>query len=94
MAYLFKFQEGAAKGVNPGVFCHMQELETQVLVTSDAKSSRKSLYKSDATGVAGTSKWSVKFKESQVINDIETEWTIPNNFGIVCAGLACIDMQL
>ncbi len=100
MAYLFKVPEGAARGVDPGFFRQMQELEEQVMAASGEKSSSSS----DAIGGGGGSagvggggtslKRSVRFKENQVIDDIVTEWAIPNNAGIVCAGLACVDMQL
>ena len=89
LAYLFKVPEGAAKGVDPVFFSQMKELESQVMNASNTKSSRKSHY-SGATHA----KRSVKFKESQVVEDTITEWAIPNNAGIICAGLACVDMQL
>ncbi len=90
LAYLFKVPEGAAKGVDPGFFRQMQELESQVMAAaSGISSSRKTIYSSD-----GASKRTVKFKEDQVMEDIGTEWAIPNNAAIICAGLACVDMQL
>ena len=89
LAYLFKVPEGAAKGVDPGFFRQMQELENQVMTASGKTSSRKGMYSLD-----NVSKRSVKFKESQVMEDIVTEWSIPNNAAIICAGLACVDMQL
>lgn len=85
LAYLFKVPEGAAAGVDPGFFRQMQELENQVLAASEAGS------KKGASGNA--TKRSVKFKESKM-EEILTEWTIPSGTGIVCAGLACVDMQL
>lgn len=86
LAYLFKVPEGAAKGVDPGFFRQMQELENQVMDASNTKSSRGNL--------GGSKRSSVKFKENQGTEDIVTEWSIPNNAGIICAGLACVDMQL
>ncbi len=91
LAYLFKVPEGAAKGVDPGFFCQMQELQKQVMTASNSKSSKKSYQDESAIG---TSKSRVKFKESQVMEDVVTEWSIPNNASIICAGLACVDMQL
>ena len=94
LAYLFKVPEGAAKGVDPGFFCQMQELQNQVMDASNSKSARsKSLHQDQGSG-AGSSKRTVKFKESQVMEDVVTEWSIPNNASIICAGLACVDMQL
>jgi myo-inositol-1-phosphate synthase len=37
LAYLFKVPEGAAKGVDPGFFRQMQELDTQVMAAHNAK---------------------------------------------------------
>lgn len=88
LAYLFKVPEGAASGVDPGFFRQMQELDKQVLAAAEGAR------KKDHQKVNGSqSKRSVKFKESQV-GEMLTEWAIPNNTGIVCAGLACVDMQL
>ena len=92
LAYLFKVPEGAAKGVDPGFFHQMQELEKQVIAASDPLSSRKTTY-ADNMG-AGNSKRSVKFKANQSMENILTEWAIPNDAAIICAGLACVDMQL
>ena len=66
----------------------MQELENQGLAAAD------SAHKKNGQKVDGSqSKRSVKFKENQV-GELLTEWAIPNNTGITCAGLACVDMQL
>jgi len=89
LAYLFKVPEGAATGVDPGFFRQMQELDNQVLKAAEAAAARKK----DGPVDSSQTKRSVKFKESQVAQ-ILTEWAIPNNTGIVCAGLACVDMQL
>ena len=81
LAYLFKVPEGGAKGVDPGFFRQMQELDNQVMTASNKKES-------------SNTKRSVKFKEGQVEETIMTEWKIPYDVGIICAGLACVDMQL
>ncbi len=83
LAYLFKVPEGAAKGVDPGFFRQMQELDRQVMAAAEGR-------KKDASSDVR----SVKFKENKPEHDIVTEWAIPNNLGIVCAGLSCVDMQL
>lgn len=86
LAYLFKVPEGAAQGVDPGFFRQMQELDNQVI---SAASGGK-----DKSSIGGNhTKRSVKFKENEV-DEVLTEWAIPNNTGIICAGLACVDMQL
>jgi myo-inositol-1-phosphate synthase len=88
LAYLFKVPEGAAKGVDPGFFRQMQELETQVMAAAEAAGRRK-----DGLKGGHHPKRSVKFKENEV-GEIVTEWAIPNNSGIICGGLGCVDMQL
>lgn len=89
LAYLFKVPEGAAINVDPGFFSQMQELDAQVMNAAEAAARRK---EGPADGIQP--KRSVKFKEQGQVDEILTEWSIPNNNGIVCAGLACVDMQL
>jgi myo-inositol-1-phosphate synthase len=81
LAYLFKVPEGAAKGVDPGFFRQMQELENQVMAADEAKNGRSR---------------SVEPKKRVRIRPEEksTEWAIPHDARIICAGLACLDMQL
>lgn len=93
LAYLFKVPEGAAKGVDPGFFRQMQELEKQVMSAAESASGKKKDGSSDSVG-GKAAKRSVKFKEMQTVNESVTEWCIPNDLGIICAGLACVDMQL
>jgi len=80
LAYLFKVPEGAAIGVDPGFFRQMQELETQVMAAHQAKGGLK----------REGSKKRVRIRP----DDKATEWAIPQDARIVCAGLACVDMQL
>jgi myo-inositol-1-phosphate synthase len=82
LAYLFKVPEGAANGVDPGFFRQMQELDTQVLAAHTAKSG--ALKKEN----------SVKKRVRIRPDEKTTEWAIPHDARIVCAGLACVDMQL
>lgn len=91
LAYLFKVPEGAAKGVDPGFFRQMQELEKQVLNASESSSGKK---KSSSINEAVTSKRAVKFKSKELEESLLTEWAVPDNYGVICAGLACVDMQL
>jgi myo-inositol-1-phosphate synthase/sugar/nucleoside kinase (ribokinase family) len=80
LAYLFKVPEGAAKGVDPGFFKQMQELNDQVMAAHETS------YRSLAVN-----------HRSKGHNCAVTEgdkWRVPNGACIVCAGLACVDMQL
>jgi myo-inositol-1-phosphate synthase len=81
LAYLFKVPEGPAKGVDPGFFRQMQELEVQAMAAFEAKSSKMK----DSTG-----KKRVRIRPEEKT----TEWAIPHDARIICAGLACVDMQL
>lgn len=80
LAYLFKVPEGGAKGVDPGFFRQMQELETQVVAAHEARYGLK----------RENSKKRVRIRPEEKT----TEWAIPHDARIVCAGLACVDMQL
>jgi sugar/nucleoside kinase (ribokinase family) len=91
LAYLFKVPEGAAKGVDPGFFRQMQELDRQLLDVSESASGRK---KNISLNEIISTKRVVKFKEKETGGAFFTEWNIPNDLGIICAGLACVDMQL
>jgi myo-inositol-1-phosphate synthase/sugar/nucleoside kinase (ribokinase family) len=82
LAYLFKVPEGAAKGVDPGFFRQMQELDTQVMAAHNAKSG--GIKRENST------KKRVRIRPEEKT----TEWAIPHDARIVCAGLACVDMQL
>lgn len=79
LAYLFKVPEGAAKGVDPGFFRQMEELNAQALAACQAREDAKK---------------EIKRKVRIRPEEKTTEWAIPNDASIVCAGLACVDMQL
>ena len=81
LAYLFNRQEGAAVGVDPGFFRQMHELDVQVRAAHDAKL---------AKGKDPGSKKRVRIRPEEKT----TEWAIPHDARIICAGLACVDMQL
>jgi len=81
LAYLFKIPEGAAKGVDPGFFKQMSELDSQAIAADRASMAKKK------DGRAGR-KVRIRAEEKT------TEWAIPNDASIICAGLACVDMQL
>ncbi|CAB9506624.1 Inositol-3-phosphate synthase [Seminavis robusta] len=81
LAYLFKVPEGVAKGVDPGFFRQMHELELQSMAAHEAKTSKSK----DAT---------VKKRVRIRPEEKTTEWAIPHDARIICAGLACVDMQL
>ena len=77
LAYLFKVPEGAAKGVDPGFFRQMEELNYQAVSCSQQSSSATNLPSKNLQSVKST-----------------TGWSLPNNTTVICAGLACLDMQL
>lgn len=82
LAYLFKVPEGPAVGVDPGFFKQMRELETQVMAAHESK-------------IGGLKREnSVKKRVRIRPEEKTTEWAIPHDARIVCAGLACVDMQL
>lgn len=81
LAYLFKVPEGSAKGVDPGFFRQMQELESQVAAAHEIKASKQK---------DPTKKKRVRIRPEEKT----TEWAIPHDARIICAGLACVDMQL
>jgi myo-inositol-1-phosphate synthase/sugar/nucleoside kinase (ribokinase family) len=81
LAYLFKVPEGAATGVDPGFFRQMQELETQAMAAHQVRNGIKR-------------ENSVKKRVRIRPGEKATEWAIPHDASIICAGLACVDMQL
>ena len=78
LAYLFKVPQGAAQGVDPGFFRQMEELKSQVLAAHESKAPKSGR------------RVKIRAEEEAKI----TEWAIPNDARIICAGLACVDMQL
>ncbi|GAX22096.1 hypothetical protein FisN_6Hh344 [Fistulifera solaris] len=78
LAYLFKVPEGAATGADPGFFAQMRELDAQAMAANESRGSGKD---------AG--------KRVRIITNekAKTEWAVPEG-GVICAGLACVDMQL
>ena len=79
LAYLFKVPEGGAIGVDPGFFRQMQELEGQVFAAGENAKHHKP-----------ETKKRVRIRPEEK----SSEWAIPHDARIVCAGLACVDMQL
>ena len=82
LAYLFKVPEGAAVGMDPGFFKQMQELELQVIAVNIGKNG----------GISHD--YSIKRHVRIRSTEKTAEWAIPDNASIICAGLACVDMQL
>ena len=81
LAYLFKVPEGGAKGVDPGFFRQMRILDDQALAADRASMAKKK--------DGGGRKVRIRAEEKT-----SSEWAIPHDAGVVCAGLACVDMQL
>lgn len=105
LAYLFKVPEGGAKGVDPGFFRQMQELEAQA--TAAHQSRQHGGASSVASGVGGSTTTTgaaagtLKRENSGMKKRVRirpdektTEWAIPHDARVICAGLACVDMQL
>ncbi|KAL3914677.1 MAG: hypothetical protein SGILL_006008 [Bacillariaceae sp.] len=87
LAYLFKVPEGGAKGVDPGFFRQMEELKAQVIAAHESKIGHKL-----SGGPSGASKARVRIRTDD--EESLAEWAIPNKSRVICAGLACVDMQL
>jgi myo-inositol-1-phosphate synthase len=96
LAYLFKLPEGSAKGVDPGFFRQMQELETQVLAAHQSRHGTVNAVGGTGVGVGTLKRDNSGVKKRVRIRPDEksTEWAIPHDARIICAGLACVDMQL
>ena len=77
-SYLFKVPEGGARGVDPGFFAQMQTLEHIVQQSSLVPPSPLTPPTTATTATATTDSWTVPLESSVM----------------VCAGLACVDMQL
>lgn len=93
LAYLFKIPEGAAKGVDPGFFRQMQEFDAQVMAAHLGKEQKVPT----SLTLGGGSNHSTTSKKKRVRirpDEKATEWAIPHDACIICAGLACVDMQL
>jgi myo-inositol-1-phosphate synthase len=88
-AYLFKVPEGGARGVDPGFFKQMQELEHQLLAANELKNGGSSIQRLGRQN-STSSKKRVRIRPEEKA----TEWAIPNDARIICSGLACVDMQL
>lgn len=82
LAYLFKVPEGAAVNVDPGFFKQMLELESQVTAVN--------VTKTGGIGHEHSVRRHVRIRSTEKT----AEWVIPDDVSIICAGLACVDMQL
>jgi myo-inositol-1-phosphate synthase len=89
LAYLFKVPEGAAKHVDPGFFRQMEELKSHALAASKGDVS------SDAIKEDVHTMYSAKSLPLSPLNtSLSYDWNIPHNVSVLCAGLACVDMEL
>jgi myo-inositol-1-phosphate synthase len=91
LAYLFKVPEGGAEGVDPGFFRQMEELKKQAFAACQDESTN--------AGPQGPAKAQQTSTSDSAIsaNTIPSnvEWMIPSERStVICAGLACVDMQL
>lgn len=92
LAYLFKIPEGAAVGVDPGFFHQMQDLETMVLDAAGASIEERNSVLQEPVETPSKNLYNRKPKNQHL--EVKLDWAIPNRVSIICAGLACIDMQL
>ena len=67
--------------MDPGFFAQMKELDSQVMAANEARNGFRS---------ENFVKKRVRIRRG----DKSAEWVIPYNSRIICAGLACVDMQL
>lgn len=105
LAYLFKVPEGAARGVDPGFFRQMEELRAQVLAADEPKATRgaatgsqqQRLVDGAGGGGSGSGRTHGTKRRVRILDEGEekaAEWVIPYDARVICAGLACVDMQL
>lgn len=83
LSYLFKLSEGAAASAIGDSSLHKQMdiLEAQAQAASDSTAKKKG---------GSSAKRRVRIRPEEKT----TEWAIPHDASIICAGLACVDMQL
>jgi len=91
LAYLFKVPEGAAKDVDPGFFRQMEELKIQASAASGAD--RSSILTPAAKNANAPNAPNSSCRSSSNAS-LNSDWSIPSDVSIVCAGLACVDMEL
>jgi myo-inositol-1-phosphate synthase len=89
LAYLFKVPEGAAIGVDPGFFRQMEELKRQAIAAHEFRVGHTM-----TTGPAAVASSKRRVRILSEKAEGVAEWAIPNNARVICAGLACVDMQL
>lgn len=98
MAYLFKVPEGAAKGVDPGFFKQMEKLKEQVFASlNDSRDTTLSeINHSNRNNnlAIHTNKRRVRIRAEEEEKRKSVAWAIPHGARVICAGLACVDMQL
>jgi len=104
LAYLFKVPEGGAKGVDPGFFRQMETLKENVFGALDGTTSSSSggvlaaatiSNQNKAAAEDGTAKGAkrrVRIRAGE--EEKAVDWAIPHDARVICAGLACVDMQL
>jgi hypothetical protein len=93
LAYLFKVPEGGARGVDPGFFRQMETLTEQVFASLDGGGGGNDTNK-DSSSSDVTNKRRVRIRAGEEEKNKIVEWAIPHDARVICAGLACVDMQL
>ena len=86
------------RGVDPGFFRQMETLTEQVFasleggggtIVKGGNDTNKDSSSSDVTNKRG-----VRIRAGEEEKNMIVEWAIPHDARVICAGLACVDMQL
>lgn len=96
LAYLFKVPEGAAKGVDPGFFNQMSVLKGEISAATGLQYLSGSPDAGSRRGNNLSDRKAVRIKESIFAKGSKSNpsYAVPDDKSVICAGLACIDMQL
>ncbi|GMI03261.1 hypothetical protein TrRE_jg7876, partial [Triparma retinervis] len=105
LAYLFKVPDGAAKGVDPGFFKQMETLKEEAYRAGGIQGTPGKVPPVDsAVGKVSGGKGHnnprlvrrVRIKETiRARGSPRPKWSVPHSrAGVICAGLACIDLQV
>mmetsp|Transcript_17868 Transcript_17868/g.49489 ORF Transcript_17868/g.49489 Transcript_17868/m.49489 type:complete len:1074 (+) Transcript_17868:262-3483(+) len=94
LAYLFKVPEGGARGVDPGFFRQMETLKNNVFAALDGSAVSGSGGVLAAAASRGGKNAERRVRIRAVAEETVVEWAIPHDARVICAGLACVDMQL
>jgi hypothetical protein len=93
LAYLFKVP--AAKGVDPGFFRQMRELDDQFYRANCYLNANPHVIRKRTLQQLSVAVTPVYEPRSSIVHRLpKSKMMIPSKMTIICAGLACVDMQL